>query len=159
MSDRIIARLTPTPARRATAAIAPGGLGGVILWLAVQQPAQSAPFLGLLLVIALVCLGLAYRAWRATATYLELTPEVLREATGRELCQLADVARVESSLLSWKPAGGFAVHLKTPAGRAWAPGLWWRLGRRVMVGGATNSGEAKAMADLMRIELARQAQK
>ncbi|MEM9318975.1 MAG: hypothetical protein AAGA70_08195 [Pseudomonadota bacterium] len=155
MDERVISRLTPRPARRALAVGSPAGLGLVILWLAAAQPAGSVLLLIGLLVLAAASLGFSFRVWRATAVSLELTETGLREAGrgGRVLCLLTDVDHVERGLLAWKPSGGFAIHLTASAERTWAPGLWWRGGKRVMVGGATNGGEAKAMADLMRLEL------
>jgi hypothetical protein len=41
------------------------------------------------------------------------------------------------------------IRLKTPASRVWAPGLWWRFGKRVGVGGVTPAGQGKAMADVI----------
>ena len=41
---------------------------------------------------------------------------------------------------------------KGPA--AWQPGLWWRLGNRIGVGGMTPGSQAKAMAEIIAIKLA-----
>lgn len=156
MTERIISTLKPSPARRILASGASAGLGLVLLWLLVSQPGREPMLLIGLLTMSALCFGFAVVTWRATAKGLILTDDVLREDQGRVLFQLADVARIERSLLGWKPAGGFAVVTTTPKPRAWVPGLWWRAGRRVMIGGATNGGEAKAMADLMQAELIRQ---
>ena len=34
-------------------------------------------------------------------------------------------------------------------GHAWAPGMWWRVGRRVGVGGLTGGAESRAVADAL----------
>lgn len=155
MSEKIISRLRPSLARRVLAAGSPAGLGVIVIWLAANHPAPSAGLLAGLLALALASFAFAAITWRATALGLELTEAELRDTNGRRLFELSEVSAIEKSVLSWKPAGGFAVVLNEPRSRVWVPGLWWRVGRRVMIGGATNSGEAKAMADLMRMELDR----
>lgn len=157
MTERIISRLAPSIARRILASGSPAGLGVVVFWIAANHPAPSASLLLGLGALGLSALAFAVLVWRATAVGLVLTEAELRDTTGRQLFALADVQQVEKGALSWKPAGGFAVVLTAPKPRVWVPGLWWRLGRRVMIGGATNGGEAKAMADLLRIELDEQA--
>jgi len=158
MEEQVIARLAPTPARRIIAAGSLLGLGLVILWLAANQPAQSAGLLSGLVVLALASVALSVLIWRATGVGLILTATEMRDTADRRLFLLSEVEQIEKGVLAWKPAGGFAVVLNKPQKRVWVPGIWWRLGRRVMIGGATNSGEAKAMADLMRAELDRQKQ-
>ena len=149
MSEKVIATLAPTPARRVIAVAAIGGIGAVVLWMAATYPAPSAAILVGLVGLAVLCFAAAAYVWRVSAVRLELTEHELRDTAGRQLFALADVDQIEKGMLAWKPAGGFAVVLKSRKGRIWVPGVWWRLGRRVMIGGATNSGEAKAMADLM----------
>lgn len=158
MDDKIIAVLAPSIARRILATASTGGLGIVILWIAANGTGNSLPLLLGLLVLAAASLGMAVLVWRATAGVLELTDEVVRERDGRVLCRLDEIKAIEKSLLSWKPAGGFAIVVQEPGPMIWVPGLWWRMGRRIMIGGSTNGGEAKAMADLLLAELARQQQ-
>jgi len=43
----------------------------------------------------------------------------------------------------------YAVVLRSPARFKWVPGLYWRVGRRIGVGGATHPSQAKAMAELL----------
>jgi hypothetical protein len=40
------------------------------------------------------------------------------------------------------------------AGRRWQPGLWWRLGKRVGVGGVAPGHQTKAMAQIIEALLA-----
>jgi hypothetical protein len=89
---------------------------------------------------------------------LELTRSALREAGGRVLFTLDEVDSIDRSIFAFKPAGGFLVRLTAPTtrGRAYAPALWWRSGRRVAVGGATAGSQAKPVADLIRIIVAEQ---
>ena len=71
----------------------------------------------------------------------------LYDDSGVEICHLDDVAELEKGLHLFKPSSGFVLKLKTKQPAAWSPGLWWRIGHRVGVGGATPGRRAKAMAD------------
>lgn len=73
--------------------------------------------------------------------------------TGRPLALMEDIQEIERGMFALKPSNGFVVRLKTKAAPAWAPGLWWRTGRRLGVGGVTSAGAAKAMADLLALRL------
>ena len=42
---------------------------------------------------------------------------------------------------------GFVVRARNSMPAAWTPGIWWRMGRRIGVGGLT--GEGEAMAELL----------
>ena len=66
---------------------------------------------------------------------------------------MGNIASVDRGAFAFKPSNGFTVRLKSPAPRAWLPGLWWRLGRRVGVGGATPGKAARDMADVITILL------
>jgi len=38
--------------------------------------------------------------------------------------------------------------------RAWSPGMWWRMGRRVGIGGTVAAGPAKFMAEQIALRIA-----
>ncbi|MBL4559156.1 MAG: hypothetical protein JKP98_25190 [Rhodobacteraceae bacterium] len=67
---------------------------------------------------------------------------------------IAEIERVDRGALAFKPSGGFVLHLAAPGTAGWAPGLWWRVGRRLGVGGATNPMEGRAMADIIAVRIA-----
>lgn len=71
----------------------------------------------------------------------------LFDDSGVEICRIDDIAELEKGLHLYKPSSGFVLKLKTKQTTAWSPGLWWRIGHRVGVGGATPGRRAKAMAD------------
>jgi hypothetical protein len=98
---------------------------------------------------------MAQRMWRATAHRLELTPEGLRSSDGRVLAPMADVVAVDRGVFAFKPSNGFTVKLSRKGSFAWEPGLWWRIGRRVGVGGVTHRTPAKIMAEMMEMRIAR----
>lgn len=106
-------------------------------------------------ILALAALGLmfAFIAWRlyaATADQLLLTRDGLVTASGETIASFDNIDKIDRATFAiLKPSNGFAINLKTSMPRGWAPGLWWRMGKRVGIGGATNPGQGKAMADMM----------
>ncbi|MBF9034039.1 hypothetical protein HKCCE2091_07290 [Rhodobacterales bacterium HKCCE2091] len=150
----ILARIRPNPVRRAMAAGFPAVLGLLLVAIAAGGGVASAFDLAFLLLTGLSALAFGVAVWRSTAPELELTRDELRERGGRVLCRIEDVARVERGFFVMKPAGGFVLILASRHPRAFAPGLWWRRGRRLMVGGATTPSESKAMAEVIHAMLA-----
>lgn len=150
----VLARLRPGAARRAMTVGMPALLAALLVWIALVAP--PAPGWRLFLVGMAGASGwLAWRAWAATRAGLVLTDAGLAEEGGRMLAPLAGIEKVDRGLLAFKPSGGFVVLLDTPGGFGWAPGLWWRLGRRLGVGGTTTPMEGRAMADLLTAMVAR----
>ena len=85
----------------------------------------------------------------ATTSCLELTELELRDTTGRRIVAVADIRGVDRGALAFKPSQGFLIRTHAPQPRGWAPGLWWRLGRSVGIGGVTRAGEGKYMAETL----------
>jgi hypothetical protein len=152
-SGRVLARLTPSPARRAMTVGMPTVLALLLIWIAVISP-PAPGWQVFLFAVAAGSLWLARQARRATARGLVLTPVGLREDGGRMLAPIAEIERVDRGALAFKPSGGFVLHLAAPGPAGWAPGLWWRVGRRLGVGGATNPMEGRAMADIIAVRIA-----
>ena len=154
MAEEVLARVAPSPARRWMAIGMLGALGMLLVYLSVFAPPAT-------LVLQLFLLGLgagsffmADRIRRATETQVILTRERLSDGNGRLLCRVSEIASVERGPFAFKPSNGFAVvFLKKPAPRVWEPGLWWRLGRRIGVGGVTPAAEGKFMADTIALLL------
>ena len=144
----VYARIYAAPMRRLFAYVMLIGLGALLLWLVFTSP----PTAGWALVMVLIALGalyLAERMRRATATVLELTADELRDSTGRVLARVEDIEKIDRGVFAFKPSNGFVLKTKVSAPAAWAPGLWWRIGRRVGVGGVVPSSPAKYMAEVI----------
>jgi len=154
VDDEILARLTPKPVRRGLAVAMIAALGGILLYLALAAPPAALGWQAFLVAMGAGALALADAVRRATALGLVLTEEALCDTAGRELCRVADIVGVERGPFAFKPSNGFLLRLSAPGPRAWAPGLWWRLGRRIGVGGVTARAEAKFMADLLAARIA-----
>ncbi len=150
-TPRILLRLTPSPLRRVTGVVMLAGFGVMAAIAGTEIPADRMALRILLPLAGLGLVWFAWRTWQATARGVELTPDDLRESgSGRVLARIGDIATVDNSAIAlFKPAGGFVITLNGAAPPGWAPGLWWRLGRRVGVGGTTARVEAKAMAAML----------
>lgn len=152
---RVVARLYPSVPRRILAALMLGGLGGLLVWIAMAHPPQAFGWRLFLLGFGAATLWATVRMWQATALGLELTGEELRDSAGQRLAHLSQVRAVSRGVFAFKPSNGFLLTLDAPGPAAWAPGLWWRLGRRIGVGGVTSRNEGRFMAEVLEEMLAR----
>jgi hypothetical protein len=144
---RVIARLYPSAPRRAFGSAILVLLGFLVLWIAMTSPPEALGWRVFMLAGGAAAIWGAVRLWQATAVGLELTTTDLREEGGRVLARMSDIRDVSRGPLAFKPSNGFLLTLDSPGPRVWAPGLWWRVGRRVGVGGVTSRDEARFMAE------------
>ncbi|MDW4550324.1 hypothetical protein R5H32_13260 [Defluviimonas sp. D31] len=147
VQDEILARITPSAARRAFATGVLAALGTLLVLLAFLRPPDSVPLQLFVAVLGMAVLVLCVRLYRATGQGLLLTAAGIRDTAGREVVRLADILKVERGIFAFKPSNGFLLHLSAPQPRVWAPGLWWRSGRRVGIGGVISGAEGRYMAD------------
>lgn len=151
--DDVVMDLAPAPVRRGAAILGLLGAGAVLVWSGLDGGASVAGDLVLTGTgAALIWAGAAL--WRMPTVGLEFTQEGVRDTSGRWLARWEDVARIEKGPFALKPPNGFALLLRHPAPQAWAPGLWWRVGRRVGVGGLTPMRRTKAIAERIALRLA-----
>jgi len=120
-----------------------------VLWSVFGVGVDSGLKTILLTLAAAGCLWLAYAVLQAKGSAVVLTKDGFYDDDGDLLCALSEVDRVDAGLMAFRPSKGFLVRLKTSAPRGWSPGLWWRIGKRFAVGGATPGRDGKAMADLL----------
>ncbi|MEX3014309.1 hypothetical protein [Gymnodinialimonas hymeniacidonis] len=153
--NEVLAEITPNTSRRVAAVGMAGLLGTLLLLIAGMRPPADLGWLAFLVVFGALCLWLAVAMWRASSRVIALTRTELREVDGRVLTTVENIERVDRGIFAFKPAGGFLVKLKAPVGRVYAPGLWWRAGRTLAVGGVTKRAEAKEVADLISVMLAK----
>lgn len=146
--DGVYARVEASPMRRTSAVTLLFALGGLLLYVALIGGATALFTLGLIGGGGLA-IWLGTSLFRATAGGLYLTADALCDAKGRVLAKVDDMQAVERGAFAFKPSHGFVVVLKHKAGRAWAPGLWWRMGRRLGIGGVLPSGQTKFMAEVI----------
>ena len=152
--DAVLLQLTPAPLRRAAVCGGPLALTLWGVWVAAAAVPDGAPLriaLGLAVVVAA---AVAVALWRATDVTMTLTEAALSDSRGRILARIDQVERVERGALSLAPTGGFILRLSAAAPAAWVPGVWWRVGRRVGVGGTTPRRMTREMALLVEAMLA-----
>ncbi|WP_092061262.1 hypothetical protein [Poseidonocella pacifica] len=150
MEDDVLAIVAPSPVRRALGVGMFFGLGVLLVVIALGQNFGGFGWQAFTLLCGAGALALGEKMRRATRNHVILRPEGLFDAQGREIARLDTIARVERGVFAFKPSNGFTIVTKVPQGaNAWAPGLWWRLGRRIGIGGVTPSGQAKFMAEMI----------
>ena len=152
-----IARIEVAPFRRWTGIAMQALLGLLLLWLALAEPPASLALRAGVLAGGVIALALALRLHGATRRGLVLTETELRETGegGRVLARLDRVRSVDRGAFAFKPSHGFLLNLApgSSPGRAWAPGLWWRIGDRVGVGGVLRASETRFIAEAIDLQL------
>ncbi|MDP5347427.1 MAG: hypothetical protein NWT12_15725 [Paracoccaceae bacterium] len=149
MQHEVLATVSATGARRVMAITVLVALGGVLVYFALAQPPQALAWQVIMLGLGVLVLLLAERMRRAEITVLELTREGLREKGGQMLVRMDQIASVNRGVFAFKPSNGFVILTHAPHPLHWNPGLWWRVGRRIGVGGVAPAVQAKYMADVM----------
>jgi hypothetical protein len=147
--SEVIVGLVPSAPRRLFGTAVLYALGGLLLYLVVVEPPEGLHLVFLLIVFGAAAIYGGYRMWDVTGHMIELTEEELRLSDGRVIFRVEDVHKVDRSFFAFKPSNGFLVTLKVAYPNTWAPGLWWRFGKRVGVGGLTSGAEGKMMADTL----------
>ncbi|MBD3677113.1 MAG: hypothetical protein HUJ27_01785 [Rhodobacteraceae bacterium] len=158
MAEEIAARLTPTAFRRVFGVGMLALLGAMLLFFGFDGEDIAFGWRIVMILMGGGALAGAEMMRRATANSIELTDEELRDTSGVVLCRLDEIENVDRSAFAFKPSNGFVVVLKSPADMAWAPGLWWRMGRRIGIGGVTPVAHAKAMCEILTIKLSERAE-
>lgn len=144
-----LARLDASQPRRVIGVGVQIALAGLMVVVAVGLGRDQMALRLLLLVLGgLVAYG-AVLTWRATAVGLVLTEAALRDGNGRLLAEVPNMREVSRGAFAIKPSHGFSLVLHKGAGFAWVPGMWWRVGKRVGVGGVTPAQPAKYMAEVI----------
>ena len=150
--SEVLAIVRASAPRRWLAVSLMASLGLLLLWVAISTP----PTLGwqiFLIAMGAGSLWLADRLRRATANWLELTRDGLRDNTGQIVIAMDQIRQVERGMFAFKPSNGFLIHGSEPMAKAWEPGLWWRFGKRVAIGGVTAASQTKFMSEIIAAQL------
>ena len=142
----VYARVQASSGRRTIAYGVQFGLGLLIIYATLAQP-PALHWMIFMLVFGFTMLWLAEKMRHATKRIIELTDTEVRDSTGTVLARIDEVRSVERGTFALKPSSGFTLVLHNKKPRAWQPGLWWRIGRRVGIGGVTNASQSKFMAE------------
>lgn len=144
----VYARAAASPGRRWLGVGMQYLLGLLILYVLFVQP-PAAGWAVLMAIVGFGALFLAEAMRRATTRTLELHRDALRDDAGRLIARMDQVVAVERGVFAFKPSNGFLLVMTEKGGRSWAPGLWWRAGRRVGIGGVLPQAETKFMAEVI----------
>ncbi len=152
--ERILATIDASPGRRLLGVAALGILSVLLIYLGLTTPAMGLPWQGFLVLLGAAMLVGTQMMWRATALHLILTEDELRDSSGAVLARVDEIEKVDRGMFAMKPSNGFTLLLKTAGPRTWRPGLWWRLGRRVAIGGVTAGHQTRPVADILTAKVA-----
>ena len=131
-----------------------GLLALVLVWLGFNASAGGLGWQVAFVSVGAVIFAAMPRLIRATAIEIILTNEGLFDSNGREIASMDQIARSERGAFAFKPSNGFLLTLETPGPRGWEPGIWWRLGKRVGIGGVIAANQSKLMSDIISAKLA-----
>lgn len=152
MTDEILATVEASQPRRWTGVAMLMIVGMLVVYMAMSSPMAPA-WKAFLIVVGVLALWMADRMRRATAYRLELTETELRSSEGITLARVEDVVSVERGMFAFKPSNGFLLTVSAKADRAWRPGIWWRLGRRIGIGGVTPASQTKMMSEILSAQI------
>ena len=146
--DEVLAVVRASLGRRILGLTSLGLLGVLLIYIAFTQPPAFGWQL-FLLVVGGAAIWIAETMRRATASAVELTPTELRDADGTRIALVADIENLDRGFFAFKPSNGFLIRTRQGAARQWRPGLWWRVGRRIGVGGMTPASQTKFMSEVL----------
>lgn len=154
MNDEVLITIRASAPRRAFGLFVLVVLAFLLLYLGIKSVDQSLGIKAFLVLIGLFSLYVAQRMWQATGAVLELTENALRTSDGEEVARMAEIVRLDRGTFAFKPSNGFILVLRKSRSARWRPGMWWRVNRRVGVGGVTSAGQSKAMAEIIAAKIA-----
>lgn len=158
--NEVLAVVSVSAGRRWMALGMLGVLGILLAYFAFATPPANVLLQVFVIVIAALSLALMVKMHAGTGSGIELTEEGLRDQDGTVIAPIKAIKSVDRGAFAFKPSNGFLLRLDldqmpADAGRVWRPGLWWRLGARVGVGGVTPGNQTKIMAELTQALMAR----
>lgn len=146
-NEDVIATLKPSLGRRWFGALSLGVLGLVLIFAVFYNPPEIVALRIITPLLGALFIWQAQWNLRVTSNALHLTRQGLFDNEGNQICALYNMREVDRGVFAFKPSNGFLVRLVEPEPKGWAPGLYWRLGKRLGIGGATNPAQNKAMAE------------
>lgn len=148
MDDEILAVVETSGPRRWFGMAMLAGVGLLVIYVALASPPEIGWQI-FLIVTGLTALFMADKMRRATASRIELTRQELRDSQRGTIVAVADIEVLDRGFFAMKPSNGFLIRAARSGPRVWQPGIWWRLGRRIGVGGVTAAAQTKAMSEIL----------
>lgn len=131
-----------------------GLLGLMLIYIAIAQ-SPEIQWRIFLLAMGVGALWLVDRMRRATASKLELTETELRDSDGTRIALVEDIDGLDRGFFAFKPSNGFLMRTVNGGATEWRPGMWWRVGRRIGVGGMMPAHQSKQIAEILAIMMAK----
>ena len=126
---------------------------GLLLFLSytVSNIEEEITFLDFLLIPTIVFLGLWFIRFlkRYSKIGFLINQSGLFNIDGSVICEIDDIERIDVSPYTFKSANGFIVILKTKSSFKSIPGLYWRLGKRLSIGGLVSKNESKFLSQTL----------
>lgn len=157
VDQEVLAVVRASFGRRALGVGSLAVLGFLLIYVALVRPPESLGWQGFLIILGGLTLWLAETMRRATALFIELTRDGLRCSDGEVIARIDEIQAMDRGMFAFKPSNGFLMTTKAKAPARWQPGLWWRLGRRIGIGGVTPGHQSKAMAEIIAALIAERA--
>lgn len=131
-----------------------GLLGVMLIYIGISQ-SPDIQWRLFLLVLGGGSLWMVDRMRRATASRIELTETELRDSDGTLIARVEDIDGLDRGFFAFKPSNGFLMRTTNTAPAQWRPGMWWRVGRRIGVGGMMPAHQSKQVAEIIAIIMAK----
>jgi hypothetical protein len=157
MTETILAKVSPSGPRRFAAVGTMGLLGTLVVYMGMGADVAGFSERLVLIVTGAIALVMAMRLYNQTRIVIELTETELRDTSGRVLAEVSKIVRVERGAFAFKPSNGFLVVTSEKMPRKFVPGMWWRFGTRLGVGGVCAANETKAMAEVLSMVITQRA--
>ena len=142
----IILKLKPNRGRRIFGVVVLTVCGIFLLFYTLFAAQGGLFFRVVALLIGALFLWQAQWNLRVSNTTIILTKEGLYTANGDLICRVSNMLEIDNGWFSFKPSNGFLVRLYEAEDPKWARGLYWRIGKRLGVGGAIAPAEVKALS-------------
>lgn len=152
--DEVLATARASAGRRFLGIGSLGLLGLMLIYIAVVQ-SPALEWRVFLLVLGVGSLWMVDKMRRATASVIELTETELRDSDGTVIARMADIDGMDRGFFAFKPSNGFLLRTTVKGDNNWRPGMWWRVGRRIGVGGMTPAHHSKQMSEIIAIIMAK----
>ncbi|MFT5342884.1 MAG: hypothetical protein ACI9BH_002100 [Paracoccaceae bacterium] len=150
MNDEVLAVVSVSQVRRWLGVGILAAIGVMLLYLAFSTSPDFRAQL-FLIGVGAAAIWLADKMRRATGLWIELTATELRDSNGRLIVKVDDIKSVDSGFLAFKPSNGFLIRSAARQSRVWQPGLWWRFGKSIGIGGVTPGSQTKAMSQIIQM--------
>ncbi|MDK3075461.1 hypothetical protein QO034_20510 [Sedimentitalea sp. JM2-8] len=147
-NDEVLAVLEASPIRRGIGVATLVAMAALLFYSAATT-ASGPLWQAIAVVLGAASLWTADLFRRAAAGRVELTEGGLRDSRGETIVSMEDIVRLDRGAFAFKPSNGFTIRTRSPGTRVWRPGLWWRFGHRIGIGGVTPIAQSKAMAELL----------